>query len=88
HTSGKEASVSGAVMIYAVQVHANDAAADVELTDALTDTGTDELKYSALDGDTLFFDYTKLGGIAFATGLTVVISAGAVTIWTDKYQAT
>ncbi|GAG44681.1 unnamed protein product [marine sediment metagenome] len=90
HTADKAASVTGAVMIYAVQVHANGGDADIELCDALTDTSSDELSYSALNGDTLFFDYEPLGGVAFVTGLTVdVTGTGAsVIIWTDKLQAT
>ncbi len=90
HTADKAAAVTGAVMIYAVQVHANGANADIELCDALTDTSSDELSYSMLDGDTRLFNYKSLGGVAFATGLTVdVTGTGAnVVIWTDVLQAT
>ncbi len=90
HTATKAAVVTGAVRIYAVQVHANGATGDVELCDALTNTSSDELSYSALDGDTLFFDYASLGGIQFNTGLTVdVTGVGAsVVLWTDKVQVT
>ncbi|GAG03712.1 unnamed protein product [marine sediment metagenome] len=88
HTADKAAAVTGPVVVYAVQVHANGADGDVELCDALTDTSSDELSYSALNGDTLFFDYEPLGGVAFVTGLTVdVTGTGAnVVIWTDVKQ--
>ena len=88
HTADKAAAVTGAVVIYAVQVHANGANADIELCDALTDGSEDDLTYSAVDGDTLFFDYTTLGGVMFETGLTVdVTGTGAnVVIWTDQKQ--
>lgn len=88
HTADKAAAVTGQVVIYAVQVHANGATADIELCDALTDGSEDDLSYSALDGDTLFFDYTTLGGVIFNTGLTVdVTGTGAnVVIWTDVKQ--
>jgi hypothetical protein len=86
HTSAKDASVSGQVVIYAVQVHANGAVADVELSDALTD-GSDDLMYSVLDGaDPPLYDYTDVGGVIFKTGLSVDISSGAVFIWTDRRQ--
>ena len=90
HTADKAAAVTGAVNIRAVQVHANGANVDVQLCNALTDTSSDELVYSALDGDTLFFDYSMLGGVAFGTGLTVDLqgASGSVIIWTDADQAT
>ncbi len=89
HTSDKAASVTGQVVIYAVQVHANGAVADVELCDALTDGSEDNLMYSVLDGDDPpLHDYTSVGGVVFNTGLTVDISAGAVFIWTDVKQVT
>ena len=90
HTADKAAAITGACVIYAVQVAANGANADIELCDALTDTGSDELSYNALDGDTLFFDYHAMGGVAFKTGLTVdVTGTGArIWIWSDAVQAT
>ena len=89
HTADKAAAVTGAVNIRAVQVHANGANCDVQLCNALTDTSSDELVYSALDGDTLFFDYSMLGGVAFGTGLTVDFQGtGAVIIWSDADQTT
>ena len=90
HTADKAAVITGQCVIYAVQVHANGATADIELCDALTDTSSDELSYSVLDGDTRFFDYTNFGGVIFNTGLTAdVTGTGAnVVIWTDVVQAT
>ena len=90
HTADKAAVVTGAVVIYAVGIHANGAAADVELVDAVTDTASDELMYSALDGADLFFDYTPLGGVIFNTGLTVDITGVGATLflWTDRPQVT
>ena len=88
HTADKAAAVTGALVIYAVQVHANGANADIELCDALTDGSEDDLSYSMLDGDTRLFNYESLGGVAFTTGLTVdVTGTGAnVIIWTDVKQ--
>ena len=89
HTSDKAASVTGQVVVYAVQVHANGAVADVELCDALTDGSEDDLMYSVLDGaDPPLYEYTDVGGVLFKAGLTIDISAGAVFIWTDRRQAT
>ena len=87
HTATKEAAITGQCVIYAVEVHANGGNGDIELLDALTDTGTDELKYSVLNGDTLFFNYKNLGGIIVNTGLTLTLSANcAVVVWTDVQQ--
>ncbi len=89
HTADKAAVITGNCRIYAVQVHSNGANVDVQLCNALTDTSSDELVYSALDGDTLFFDYVPLGGVQFGTGLTLDLQGtGAVIIWTDQLQAT
>lgn len=90
HTATKAASVSGQVVIYAVMVHADGAQADVDLINALTDTGTDEISVSAVDGDTVFLDFTPLGGVLFNTGMSITIAgAGAeIYVWTDRLQAT
>jgi len=89
HTADKAAAVTGQVVIYAVQVHANGANADIELCDALTDGSEDDLIYSALDSTTFFADYTNIGGVIFNTGLTVDVTgtAASVIIWTDVKQA-
>ena len=88
HTADKEAAISGACIIYAAMVHANGANCDVQLSDALTDIPTDDLKYSALDGDTIFIDYSDIGGVSFSTGLTVDLqgSGGSIILWTDRQQ--
>lgn len=90
HVADKAAAVSGQVVIYAVQVHSNGANADIELCDALTNTSSDELMYSVLDGDAKFFDYTPLGGVLFNTGLSIDVTGSGATIfiWTDRPQAT
>ena len=90
HTADKAAAVSGAVIIYAVQILGGSAATTVQLVDALTDTSSDELMYAAVINDSILFDYSHLGGVAFSTGLTVDIqtTGGAVIIWTSVAQAT
>ena len=90
HTSDKAASVTGQVVVYAVQINANGGNVDVELCDALTDGSEDNLMYSVLDGaDPPLYDYTSVGGVIFNTGLTVDTTAnGAIFIWTDVVQAT
>jgi len=87
HTATKEAAYTGQLVIYGVEVTANDSNGDVNLCDALTDGDEDDLSYSVLNGDTLIFDYTNLGGVIFNTGLTVYLSANtSVIIWTDVVQ--
>ncbi len=88
HTATKEESVTGQVVIYKVEVHANGGNADIELTDALTDTGGDDLMYSKVNGTDGSWDYTNLGGVIFNTGLTVVVTGTGATvfIWTDVVQ--
>lgn len=73
----------GAVLILAIQIHANGANLDVQLNNATTDTSDDSLVYSTLDGDTLFFDYSGFGGVRFGTGLTFDIqgTGGQVTVF-------
>lgn len=90
HTADKAAAVSGAVVIYAVQVLGGSAATTVQLCDALTDTSSDELVYAQVVNDSRLFDYSSFGGVYFATGLTVDIqtTGGAVIIWTSVAQAT
>ena len=90
HTATKAAVVTGQVVIYALMVHADGAQADVDLCDAVTDTGTDEISASAVDGDTVLLDFTPLGGVVFNTGLSATIGgAGAeIYIWTDVVQVT
>ena len=92
HIADKAAAITGACIIYAVQIHADGDNCDLELSDALTDTSSDELSLATLDGDTLFVDYSSLGGVLFKTGLTVDITptaaSAAAFIWTDVNQAT
>ncbi len=88
HSATKAAVCSGEVVIYGILVSANGAAADVQLIDALTDTGGDELEVYVLDGDTRFLDFTDFGGIIFSTGLSLTMSAGYVALWTSKAQIT
>lgn len=90
HTATKAASITGACTIYAIMVHADGAQADLDLCDATTDDGGDEISVSAVDGDTVLLDFTSLGGIKFGTGLSITIagSGAEVYIWTDKTQAT
>ena len=90
HGTTKAAVVTGQVVIYAVMVHADGAQADLDLCDAVTDTGTDEISVSAVDGDTVFLDFTPLGGVIFNTGLSATIagSGAEIYIWTDVVQAT
>ena len=89
HTATKAASVTGQVVIYRVEVHANGGNADIAFCDAVTDTNSDELLYSNLNGSDGVWDYTNLGGIIFNTGLTVVVAGTGATvfIWTDVVQA-
>ena len=88
HTSGKADVCTGPCVVYAIQIQANGANCDVELTNAVTDTGTDEYMYSILDGDTRLFDYSGLGGLDFPIGLTLTEAGGtpSISIWTDKPQ--
>ena len=88
HTATKADVCSGPCIVYAIQLQANGANLDVELTNAVTDTGVDEFMYSVLDGDTLFFDYSAMGGISFPIGLTLTEAGGtpSISIWTDKPQ--
>ena len=88
HTATKEESVTGQVVIYKVEVHANGGQADISLCDALTDTDSDELMYSKLDSTDGSWDYANLGGVIFNTGLTVVVAGTGATafIWTDVAQ--
>ena len=90
HAATKAAVITGACVIYAVLVHADGAQADVDLVDALTDTGTDELEFSQIDGQSELFDFTPLGGVVFETGLSLTLAGtgASVTIWTDKKQLT
>ena len=90
HTATKAAVVTGQVAIYGLMVHADGAQADLDLCDAVTDTGTDEISVSAVDGDTVLLDFTPFGGVIFNTGLSATITgAGAeVYIWTDVVQLT
>ncbi len=90
HSATKAAVITGACIIYAVLVHADGGQADVDLVDALTDTDTDELEFSQVDGNSELFDFAPLGGVAFATGLSLTLAGtgASVTIWTDKKQAT
>ena len=76
---------TGIIKIMAVQISANGGNVDVELVDATTDTGGDDLTYNVVDGRTRLYDYTRLGGIVFETALTVDTTANAVIqIWTDR----
>ena len=89
HTATKADVCTGTCVVYAVQIQANGANADIELTNATTDTNANEVMYSVLDGDTILFDYSDLGGITFTTGLTLTVagSGAVILIWTDKNQA-
>ena len=85
HTATKAAAVSGAVMIYAAYVTANGANMDVNLIDALTDGGEDDLDINVLDGDCKMLHFP--GGLSFATGLSITIAGtGQLHLWTDKAQ--
>ena len=89
HTATKAGVSTVPIVIYAVMIRANGGNADVQLVDFDTDDGGDELDYSVLDGDTRFFDYSGLGGIAFVEGLSLTTTANtAIWIWTDLAQIT
>ncbi len=90
HTATKADVCTGPCVVYAVQIRANGANADIELTNATTDTNANEFFYNILDGDSRLFDYSPLGGVVFDTGLTVTVSGSgaAIVIWTDKAQVT
>ena len=76
---------TGEIKIMAVQISANGANVDVELVDATTDTGGDDLTYHVLDGETKLWSYVDLGGIVFLTALTVDTTAsGIIQVWTDR----
>jgi hypothetical protein len=87
HTGTKAAVVTGEVVIYAAYVTANGANMDVNLIDALTDGGEDDLDINVLDGDCKMIHFP--GGIIFNTGLSITIAGtGQVHLWTDRAQAT
>ena len=88
HVATKAAVVSGEVLVAAALVIGDGEAAALELQDALTDTGSDDLIFRVASGDTRFFDFSDIGGILFATGLSLTLTTGKVVIWTDKPQAT
>lgn len=88
HTGTKAAVVSGAVVIYGILISGDGAAADVQIMDALTDTGADDLQFNVISGDSKFYDFTPMGGVLFATGLSLTMDAGYVGIWTSVKQAT
>ncbi len=88
HSATKAAVCTGQVVIYGVLISANGAAADVQIMDALTDGGEDDLEFYALDGTTVFVDFTPFGGVIFNTGLSLTMSAGYVALWTSITQAT
>lgn len=88
HTATKAGVCSGATVIYGLLLTGNGAAADLQLIDALTDTGGDEIEAYALDGTTVFLDFTPFGGIMFETGVSLTLSAGYVGLWTSRDQAT
>lgn len=90
HTATKAAVVTGQVVIYAVMIHADGAQGDLDLCDAVTDTGTDEISVSAVDGDTILLDFTPFGGVIFNTGISATIagSGAEAYIWTDVVQVT
>lgn len=83
-TSDSANLVPGSHRIMAVQISCNGGVADVEFCFAATDTSSDELTFHLLDGTSLFYDYTNLGGIA-ASALTVDISGNvsSCNIWVD-----
>lgn len=89
HTATKAGVSLAPIVIYAVQIRANGGNVDVQLIDADTDDGGDELDYSVLDGDTVFFDYSALGGIAFVNGFSLTTTSNAaILVWTDLAQIT
>ena len=70
-------------------IKANGGNVDVQIIDAVTDTGTDELDISVLDGDTIFFDFSTLGGVSFKTALSLTTTSNAaIVLWTDIVQLT
>ena len=88
HTATKAAAIAGPCVLYAVQIRANGGNVDVQIIDAATDTGTDEIDISVLDGDTIFFDYSSLGGVVFSTALSLTTTSNAaIVLWTDQTQA-
>lgn len=82
-TSDSADAYGGGCIILAVQLSANSANLDCQLSNAVTDTGSDELVYNVLDGDCKYFDYSPIGGIPFGVGLTLDIqgSGGQVTVF-------
>ena len=88
HTATKAAVVSGGVNIMAVLAIGDGAAAAFELQNALTDTGSDELIFRLVTGTQKLFDFTPLGGVYFATGLSLTVTTGKCVIWTDQQQVT
>ena len=89
HTATKAGVATSAIIIYGVEIRANGGNVDVQLIDAATDTGSDDLDYSILDGDTRLFDYTPFGGVMFATGLSLTTTSNAVIqLWTSIAQIT
>ena len=89
HTATKAGVSTTAIVIYAVMIKANGGNVDVQIMDAVTDGGEDELDYSVKNGDTILFDYSNLGGIAFATAMSLTTTSfGTITVLTDKPQLT
>ena len=85
HTATKAAAVTGAVVIYGIYATANGANLDVNLIDALTDGGEDDLDVNVLDGDCKMIKFP--GGLLFSTGLSITIAGtGQLHLWTDKKQ--
>ena len=89
HTGAKAGVATAQIIIYGVMIRANGGNADVQIMDAVTDTGSDELDFSVLDGDTRLFDFTPFGGVIFNTGLSLAMTANTVvSMWTSIAQLT
>ena len=89
HTATKAGVTTVPTILYAVMIRANGGNVDVQIIDAVTDTGTDEIDISVLDGDTVFFDFSPLGGVSFLVALSLTASSNAaIVLWTDIVQLT
>ena len=89
HTATKAGVATAEIIIYAVQIRANGGNVDVQIMNATTDTGADDLDFSILDGDTVLFDYTPFGGVLFNLGMSLTTTSNAaIVVWSSIAQIT
>ncbi len=74
------------VVLIAFLIVGGTANTQLEIKDALTDTGDAAVEGKALIQDSKFYDFAPLGGVPFDTGMFAVLTGagGVVYIWTEK----